>query len=127
MKRIINWLLIALGGVTAIVVAIANRQVVSLRFDPFSPETPFLAIDVPVFALIFAGVFVGILIGGLASWLSGGKSRRAARRYRRQARKLEKELDETRAGLPEPAEREERDGETGSAPGSGAPLPVVRS
>lgn len=76
--------------------AIANRQVVTLSFDPFDAANPAYAVAVPLFVLIFVLVVLGVLLGGVAAWLRQGRWRRAARRLDGQMRRLNDEVHELR-------------------------------
>jgi uncharacterized integral membrane protein len=72
--------------------AVANRQAVTVSFDPFDAAQPAYAATVPLFILIFVLVILGILIGGTAAWLRQASYRRAARRLERENRALHSEL-----------------------------------
>jgi uncharacterized integral membrane protein len=72
--------------------AIANRQAVTVSFDPFDASQPAYAATLPLFILIFVLVVLGIFIGGIAAWLRQGS-------YRRQARKLDRENQALHAEL----------------------------
>jgi uncharacterized integral membrane protein len=76
--------------------AVANRQDVTLGFDPFAPETPALSVTLPLFAVILASVMLGVLVGGVASWLRQGKWRKEARRKRVEVTRLEAETERAR-------------------------------
>lgn len=76
--------------------AVANRQVVTLSFDPFDAANPAYAVAVPLFVLIFILVVLGVLLGGMAAWLRQGRWRRAARRLDGQLRRLNAEVHELR-------------------------------
>ena len=54
--------------VVTAVVAIANRQMVTLSLDPFSLSHPSEALSVrmPLFVLVIAALVVGALLGGIA-------------------------------------------------------------
>jgi hypothetical protein len=78
-KRLIVWLIGAPLVLAAILLSVANRQVVTFSLDPFSLGEPLLAVDVPLFALLFAAVFFGLLIGWTVGW-SGHFARQRARR-----------------------------------------------
>ena len=54
-------------AIVVVLLAVANRQVVTVSFDPFSKGPPEIAATVPLFALIFAAVVIGILIGGVGA------------------------------------------------------------
>ena len=96
MKHLTRWIVIVPAGVLAIFLAIANRHTASVRLDPFSPQTPALAIEAPMFIILFAAIFIGILIGGMATWAQAGQTRRTARRWRRRSQHLEKEVERAR-------------------------------
>ena len=90
-------LLIALPIAAVIVAfAIANRQTVTISFDPFSdPAASSAVITAPLFILLFIVLLVGTFLGGVAAWLSQGRSRRRGRaardeaeRWREEARRL---------------------------------------
>ncbi len=76
--------------------AIANRQMVSVSFDPFSnPEASGALIAAPLFILLFLALIVGVIVGGIATWFTQGINRRRARdarddaeRWRDEARRL---------------------------------------
>ena len=72
--------------------AVANRQTVTVSFDPFDATQPAYAASVPLFILIFILVILGILIGGTAAWLRQAAYRRAARKLERENRALHSEL-----------------------------------
>lgn len=76
--------------------AVANREIVTVSFDPFSSMQPAYAASMPLFVLIFVLVVLGVLLGGTAAWLGQGKWRRSARRLDEQMRRLSDELHELR-------------------------------
>ena len=78
--------------VVIIAFAVANRQAVTVSFDPFSGHDPAATVSLPLFALVIVLLIIGVLIGGSASWLRQGKWRGAARRF-------ERELDVLRGKL----------------------------
>jgi uncharacterized integral membrane protein len=74
--------------VIIIAFAVANRQAVTVSFDPFTAVSPAYAATLPLFAVIFAGLIVGVLIGGIAAWIRQSKWRRAARKLDAELRSL---------------------------------------
>jgi hypothetical protein len=60
--------------------AVANRQIVTVSFDPFDQANPALVISRPLYQLVFALLLGGVLLGGCAAWLGQGKWRSRARR-----------------------------------------------
>ena len=89
MKRILTWVIGLPIAIILIAFAIANRQYISVSFDPFSADQPWLALSMPAWSLLYIGIFLGLVAGGVAAWLKQGKWRKIARQSR-------KELDETR-------------------------------
>jgi uncharacterized integral membrane protein len=73
--------------------AVANRQTVTVSFDPFSSTSPAYAATLPLFAVVFAVLILGVLIGGVAAWLGQSKWRRAARKLDGEVRALQQEVD----------------------------------
>lgn len=67
-------------AILAIAFAVANRQMISISFDPFSAGEPIVALAAPLFLLVFLLLACGVVVGGTASWLGQGRHRSAARR-----------------------------------------------
>jgi uncharacterized integral membrane protein len=89
--------------------AVANRQMVTVSFDPFSSAAPAYAASLPLFVVIFIVLIFGVLIGGAAAWLRQGTWRQAARKLDADVRELHEELAAFRRHYnavkpPEPAE-----------------------
>ena len=79
LQRFFNWVIGIPAAAVAAGFAIANRQWVTLSFDPFSRDQPYAAIDMPLWLLFFCGIFAGLAVGWIAAWIAQGKWRRAAR------------------------------------------------
>jgi uncharacterized integral membrane protein len=60
--------------------AIANRQPVTVSFNPFDPSDPHLAMAVPLYVAGFTVLIAGVVLGGFAAWLKQGKHRRTGSR-----------------------------------------------
>jgi uncharacterized integral membrane protein len=72
-----------------VAVALANRQLVTVYFDPFvHGQKSGLEITAPFFLVFFGSVMLGVIIGGFATWFEQGKYRRAARRARADIKRL---------------------------------------
>ena len=84
--------------------AVANRQIVTISFDPFDASQPAYSMTLPLFVIIFLLVMLGVLIGGTAAWLRQSRWRAAARRAAAQNRELNAEVAMLRRRL-EVAER----------------------
>jgi uncharacterized integral membrane protein len=83
-------------AVVIIIFAVANRQPVTVSFDPFSTASPAYAVTLPLFVLIVMLVILGVLIGGTIAWVGQARWRRAARRLDADVRALHQELDAIR-------------------------------
>jgi len=92
-KRIIGWFVLVPLCAILVVFALANRHMVSVRFDPMSPETPLLPhAQVPLFIVIYGMLTLGVILGGIAVWFAQGRYRKERRRFRKEAEKLSGEL-----------------------------------
>jgi uncharacterized integral membrane protein len=91
-KTVAALVLVALG-IALIAFAVANRQTVTVGFDPFNTAHPAASVTLPLFALVIVVLIVGVVIGGSASWLRHGRWRRTARRLERDLAKLREELE----------------------------------
>jgi uncharacterized integral membrane protein len=93
-----------LGPLAIIIVmfAVANREIITISFDPFDSAHPAYALKMPLFMLIFVLVGVGVVVGGIASWLRQHEWRMRARLAETEARDLRARLDagESRRNVP---------------------------
>jgi len=96
--RYIRYIILAAIAVVLVVVAMANRGIVTLRLMPVElaelTGVPFLsqAINVPLFAVIFAGIGVGILLGFVWEWVREHKFRSQKAAKEREVKALEREV-----------------------------------
>ncbi|APX84445.1 GMP synthase [Methylorubrum extorquens] len=93
MIRFLKALILLPIAVVVVLLAVANREAVTLSFDPFSPE-PVFSLVLPLYAVVFGSVALGILVGGIGSWLGQSRTRQRARYHRREADRLAKEAAE---------------------------------
>jgi len=116
-RKIVTTIIVVPLAAVIIAFAVANRQAVTVSFDPFSATAPAYAATLPLFAVIFAVLILGVLIGGIAAWLGQGKWRRAARKLDAELRALRQEMDlkHSRDGYRSPP----------SSPADQPPLPVI--
>jgi uncharacterized integral membrane protein len=84
LRKIVAAIILVPLAIVIIAFAVANRQAVTVSFDPFSANEAAAAITLPLFAIIILVLIIGVLIGGSASWLGQGKWRGAARRFERE-------------------------------------------
>jgi len=108
LKRLRTWFVTLPVIAVVSLLAIANRQVVTFSFDPFSSSSPFLAIEAPFFIFILISVFLGIVIGGGSAWFAGGQLRAKTRRLKRETRTLKKALESSHSQTGTPARSEAR-------------------
>jgi uncharacterized integral membrane protein len=92
LRRIVAAIILVPLAVVIIAIAVANREMVTMSFDPFSGHDPAATVSLPLFALVIALLIIGVLIGGAASWLRQGKWRGAARRFERELQVLRGKL-----------------------------------
>jgi uncharacterized integral membrane protein len=91
-------------AVLIVLLALANRQAVTLSLDPLLSDKPLVTVTQPLFILLLAAVLAGVIVGGIAAWLRQGKWRQAAKRAQAEARAARAEADGLRERL-EAAER----------------------
>jgi uncharacterized integral membrane protein len=101
LQRLLRWVIGLPLTVLVIAFAIANRQRVTLSFDPLSPSDPFASIDMPLWLLFFFGIFFGIFAGWLACWVAQGKHRKRAREASADVARLQAEKADLLKRLPE--------------------------
>jgi uncharacterized integral membrane protein len=102
-RRIISTLILVPLAVVIIAFAVANRQWITVSFDPFSSTSPAYAATLPLFAFIFVALILGVVIGGAVVWIGQAKWRRTARKLDNDVRVLHQELDAVRRRFaPEP-------------------------
>jgi len=93
-------------AILIVMFAVANREIITVSFDPFDSANPAIAFKLPLFILIFVLVGIGVLVGGIAAWLRQQKWRTRARRAEADVRRLRTELDNERSLAAKPAARE---------------------
>ena len=95
-RKIVTAVIVVPLAVIIIAFAVANRQAVTVSFDPFSTTAPAYSATLPLFVLIFVLVILGVIVGGMAAWLRQGKWRRLARRLEGDVRDLHAEIEAIR-------------------------------
>jgi uncharacterized integral membrane protein len=96
LRKIVTAIIVVPLVVVIVAFAVANRQAVTVSFDPFSAASPAYAATLPLFLIVFAVLILGVLIGGIAAWLGQNKWRRTARRLDADVRALHDELETIR-------------------------------
>ncbi len=104
-RKIVTAIIVVPLAVAFVAFAVANRQAVTVSFDPFAAVSPAYAATLPLFAILFVVLILGVLIGGIAAWIRQSKWRRTARRLDGEVRALHDEMESIRRrfGTPEQA------------------------
>ena len=95
-RKVVTAIIVVPLAIVIVAFAVANRQAVTVSFDPFSAASPAYAATLPLFVIIFAVLILGVLVGGIAAWIGQRKWRRAARRLAGEVRALHDEMDAIR-------------------------------
>lgn len=95
-RKIVTTVIIVPLVVIIVAFAVANRQAVTVSFDPFSATHPAYAVTVPLFVLLFAVLILGVIVGGIAAWLNQSAWRRTARKLDADMRALHDEIEALR-------------------------------
>ncbi len=100
-RRAFAFFILAPLAIVIMALAVANRQSVTVSFDPFNMAEPAYVAQVPLFLLVLLLVIAGVLLGGTAAWLRQGRWRRRARRLQSRLNRAEAEIQslKRRAGL----------------------------
>src|SRR5512139_3568153 len=75
-RRVVSAVILVPLAAAIIIFAVANRQSVTVSFDPFSTASPAYAVTLPLFVLIMMLVILGVLIGGTVAWIGQARCRR---------------------------------------------------
>jgi uncharacterized integral membrane protein len=92
-RKIVRALILIPLAIVLVAFAVANRQTVTVSFDPFDRVEPAFSVAVPLYVLILALVIAGVIVGGVAAWVRQGHWRWRARRAESQTRVLSTEND----------------------------------
>jgi uncharacterized membrane protein len=92
LRRIVAVIILVPLAILIIAFAVANRQIVTISFDPFDPAKPMYSLAMWLFLPILGALIVGVIIGGVGSWSGQGRWRAAARRLERDAATLRSKL-----------------------------------
>jgi uncharacterized integral membrane protein len=88
MVRFFKVAILALCAVVLLGFAFANRDFVTVSFDPFaSSDNAAFSFPAPLFAVVIVAAMLGVVAGAAVTWLSQGRHRRASRQSRREADK----------------------------------------
>ncbi|SDX23303.1 lipopolysaccharide assembly protein LapA domain-containing protein [Litoreibacter albidus] len=93
--RYVRYVFMAVVGLSLILVALANRGMVTIKLLPEEMAAYLgqpLSYELPLFVVIFGGIILGLLIGFVWEWLREHKHRADARLQKREKEKLEREV-----------------------------------
>jgi len=94
MMRTIKLFLLAVIMMAIVVLALANRGMVTLNLAPEGLGSVVqYSVEVPLFAVILSAVLTGLLLGYILEWLREHKHRRQASAKTREVSRLEREVD----------------------------------
>ncbi len=97
--RFIRYAILFAIGLALIVLALANREMVTLNLLPAELSGAIGisgSIGLPLFAVILLGVLLGLLIGFIWEWMIEFKNRSVIKKTAREKRSLEREVDRLR-------------------------------
>ena len=101
MFRFLKIVILLLLAVILLGFAFANRELVTISFDPFaSTDNAAFSIVTPLFAVVIVAAMLGVVAGALATWVSQGRHRRASRQSRVEAEKWRAQAQALRAAHP---------------------------
>lgn len=93
LRRIVSLLIAFPLGAVLVAIAVSNRHSVQLILDPFRPETPALALNMPFYAYLLGALVVGVILGGMATWFGQSRWRQTARTQGQRAQRWQAEAD----------------------------------
>jgi uncharacterized integral membrane protein len=93
MTRFFIAILMVVVAALLVAYAIANRNPVTVSFDPFDRGTPAYVVTLPLYLLSFAILILGVVVGGIVGWFTQGKRRRYRRRLEAELMRVRAELD----------------------------------
>ncbi len=95
-RKVVTAVIVIPLVIVMVAFAVANRQAVTVSFDPLSSASPAYAATLPLFMVIFVVLIVGIVFGGIVAWFGQSKWRRAARSLDGEIRALREEMETIR-------------------------------
>jgi uncharacterized integral membrane protein len=99
LRKLVAALVLIPLAILIVLLALANRQAVTIALDPLLTEQPALTVTQPLFLVLLVAVTAGVVIGGVAAWLRQARWRRTARRAQARAQALQTEVEALRERL----------------------------
>src|ERR1700722_7209309 len=96
MRKIVSFLILVPLALVLVALSAANKDLVTVSFDPFSAGSPSFALRAPLYLIAFALLIAGVIVGGSAAWIVQSKGPRAARRAEAELRSARGESDPLR-------------------------------
>lgn len=91
--RYVRYFILTVIGLALLLIAVANRQIVTVQLEPFGLGEPFpQPVDLPLFVVIFVSALSGLIAGFVIEWIRERKHRRAIFEQEREASNLRKEV-----------------------------------
>jgi uncharacterized integral membrane protein len=75
-RKFLKALIVTPAALVLAALAVANRQPVTVSFDPFDASDMDFTVTVPLWLLGFIILVAGVILGGIAAWLKQGRHRR---------------------------------------------------
>lgn len=98
--RYIRYLLVGAIIATLVVMAMANRSMVTLTVlpEPLAVLASWnFSVSLPLFIVVLGGVGIGLLLGYLLEWIRESKHRSEASKRQRQVKSLNREMSRLKA------------------------------
>jgi uncharacterized integral membrane protein len=92
MQRALTLAVVIPSALILVVLAVANRQAVTLSIDPFSSQNANLYMELPLFIVISVSLAVGVIAGCTIGWWQQMGVRRDLHTKKREAEKLQRDL-----------------------------------
>ncbi len=94
--RFLKFIVIVPVATLILIFAYANRQSVTINFDPVG-GSGLKPVTAPDFEVLLIAMALGVVIGGVSTWFGQGKHRRAAREAKAEVARLRGELQAQRS------------------------------
>jgi hypothetical protein len=104
-RTVLKSIVMVPAAAVLVALAVANRHLVTVSFDPFDPSDSDLAVAMPLYLVGFAVLIAGVVLGGTAAWLKQGKWRRTDTRLAAEIGVIRTELEHLKRQAAKPESR----------------------